>query len=79
MVKVKHLGLPNLLMGETIVPELLQYDCHASNIALAAFDILEKPEKKAEMKRRLALADEKLGSEGASARAAAEILKELSA
>jgi lipid-A-disaccharide synthase len=77
VIRVKHLAIPNLLAGETIVPELLQYACDPANVAIAAFDILENPEKAEAMRKRLEEANRKVGGAGASARAAAEILKEL--
>ena len=32
LVKVKHIGLPNLILGREIVPELIQSDCISSKI-----------------------------------------------
>ncbi len=32
VIKVKHIGLPNLLANQTIVPELIQHDATANNI-----------------------------------------------
>lgn len=41
MVKVKMALLPNILLNERIVPELLQEDCTAEKIAAAASPLLE--------------------------------------
>lgn len=33
LVKIKHIGLPNILLGRLVVPELIQHNCTAKNIA----------------------------------------------
>jgi lipid-A-disaccharide synthase len=38
-------GLPNILCGEFVVPEYLQADCTPENLAQAAYDWLQSPEK----------------------------------
>lgn len=41
LVKVDHFALPNLLAGEALVPELLQQEVTAENLAAQVFDHLE--------------------------------------
>ena len=36
-------GLPNILAGERLVPELLQHDCTPQALADAAADLFERP------------------------------------
>jgi lipid-A-disaccharide synthase len=41
LVRVPHIGLPNLTLGERAFPELLQGDAHGAAIAHATFAVLE--------------------------------------
>lgn len=45
MLKVPYVSLPNLLAGEALVPELLQHDATAENLAAGLLTILQKPER----------------------------------
>jgi len=66
-------ALVNIAAGERIVPELYMFDAKPGLIAAAALDMLRAGLD--EPRRKLAVLREKLGEPGASARAAAEILK----
>lgn len=44
MLHVDHVGLPNLLAGEEIVPELLQHDAQPDRLGAALLRYLESPE-----------------------------------
>lgn len=77
MAKIKHVGLPNLLAGKTIVPELLQNDLSAqgvADVALEAFTNSDKTEKLTEEFHRLS---QQL-RQNASLKAADAILKLIS-
>ena len=55
-----YVGLPNILCGEFVVPELLQNDATPENLASAIQDWLENPIKVAKLKERFALMHETL-------------------
>jgi len=71
MIKVKHIGLINLIAGQEIVPELIQNASSPEHIADCVMTLLTEPEKLQHMRADLLLAQERLGSPGASKRAAA--------
>ena len=75
LVKVPFLGLPNLILGRKRIPELLQYDATPEKIAEEALRILMNQDVTESMKKDLRKVSEKLGENGASQRAAEEILK----
>jgi lipid-A-disaccharide synthase len=55
-----YVGLPNILCGEFVVPELLQDDATPENLANALQDWLEHPNKVAKLKERFAQMHETL-------------------
>jgi lipid-A-disaccharide synthase len=74
IAKVKFLAMPNLLANEAVFPEFIQDDATAENISGTAMDLLNKPERRAKIKNKLAEIIESLGKPGASERAAKAIL-----
>jgi lipid-A-disaccharide synthase len=60
-----------------VVPEILQDEATPARLATAAEEILTQPARRAEMRTGLAGLRAALGSSGAAARAAAELVKEL--
>ena len=64
------LGMPNLIAGREIVPELLQRDARAERIALEAEAILTSPARAQAIRTDLAALRAALGSGGAAERAA---------
>lgn len=68
------LGLPNIIAGRRIVPELLQRDMTPGNISAEARRILSEGPVAAGMRKELALVKSSLGAPGASMRAAKSIL-----
>jgi lipid-A-disaccharide synthase len=74
LIHVRFIGLPNLVADEGIVPELIQFQATPERLAAAASAILNSPERQARM--RIALADVRgrLGTPGATERAAREVL-----
>ncbi|QWD68822.1 lipid-A-disaccharide synthase [Polynucleobacter sp. VK25] len=55
-----YVGLPNILCGEFVVPELLQNDATPENLANAVQDWIEHPAKVAKLKERFAQMHETL-------------------
>lgn len=76
LINVEHFGLINLIAGERIVKEMIQDDFTPENLTEELFRILE-PLVNAGIRLKLKEAGEKLGSGGASKRAAEAILKML--
>jgi len=74
LISVEHFGLANLVAGERIAPELLQYDFTGERLAGELLQLSE-PEHNAAVRARLRQAVARLGAGGASERAAAAILR----
>ena len=70
LVGVPWLGMPNLIAGREIVPELLQRDVCADEIVRVAGAILADPERARTMRADLAAVHAALGAPGAADRAA---------
>jgi lipid-A-disaccharide synthase len=68
-VRVPFIGLVNLVAGERVVPEIIQYDMTPENLAGEAVDILESSDRREKMIKKLREVRERLGS-GASERTA---------
>jgi lipid-A-disaccharide synthase len=68
---VPHVGMPNLIAGERIVPELVQGECTPGRIAGEARRILTDPSAAETMRRALAGVRSRLGRPGAIGRVAA--------
>jgi lipid-A-disaccharide synthase len=66
-----HIGMPNLIAGERIVPELVQDDCTPERIAAELRRILTDPGRAAAIRRSLEIVRTRLGQPGAIERAAA--------
>lgn len=73
-IRVKWIGLVNLVAGRSVVPELLQDEATGQRLYEEALRILEDPSAYAEMKRGLAQVRDALGAPGASTRAAEKVL-----
>ena len=71
---VDTVGMVNLIAGETVVPELLQDDLNPESVADAVLAILRDPERAEQTRVALNKVRERLGSPGASRRAAHAIL-----
>lgn len=74
LVKVKYLGMPNLLAGREIMPELLQENFTAEKLEHAALSFIDHPARLDETRSALAAVRRHLGTPGISDRAAKEIL-----
>lgn len=66
----EHVGMPNIIAQERIVPELLQHDATPENLAEHALRFLRDLEERARVKAALTKVRESLGAPGASARTA---------
>ena len=77
LISVEHFGLINLVAEERLAKELIQEDFTPPALSAELFRLLEAENNK-KMREKLKEAVEKLGKGGASKRAAAAILRELS-
>jgi lipid-A-disaccharide synthase len=69
-IRVKNIGLVNIIAGKTIVPELIQDQANGAHIAGEALEILTNPQRKQEIIKELAGIRARLGNPGAALRAA---------
>ncbi len=77
VIKVKYLGLCNLLQNEMVVPELLQDDCNPTELTRTLSDLLTNQEIKNRMQNRLKKIKLSLSAEQADCTIAELIQKEL--
>ena len=73
VVEIPHIGLPNIVAGRMIEPELLQDDCTPEKVAFTALEMLE-PKRYSQLQRDLQEVKEKLGESGAVKRVAELVL-----
>lgn len=73
LMRVKHLGLINLVMGREVVPELLQRRASPGRVAQIVQEFLKDSAKRKAMSQELLSVRSMLGEEGASRRAALHI------
>jgi lipid-A-disaccharide synthase len=71
---VDHIGMPNILAGKRVVPELIQSDVTPEKLAAAAEPMLSGP-LRGRVRAELGLIRERLGTPGAAARVAAIALE----
>ena len=79
MVRVRWLGLVNIIAGRTVVPELLQEDASPERLTQEAQRLLTDQQGYQRMVADLRAVRACLGDPGASRRAAAVVLKECEA
>ncbi len=70
LIRVKHIGMANLVADGPIVPELIQHEASAENIASRALLMLRDEKGLAEIRRQLRHVALSLGAPGASKRTA---------
>ncbi len=70
LVRVKHVGLVNLISGKALVPELLQNDASPGKIADTVFEMLSDVSGLERLRRELLAIKDELGGPGASERVA---------
>jgi len=73
LIKVSKIGMVNILLEDNVVPELIQKDVSEEKIYAAGKKILTDEKYYNSVKVKLNRVKDKLGSEGASARAAKQI------
>ncbi len=76
MVSVSHVGLPNLLGGGSLVPELLQDSATPQRLGAAVLDWLESPDRRAALQAEFSRIHEQLrrGADSLAAQAVLELL-----
>ena len=70
LVKVKNIGMANIIAGEEVVPELIQHDANAESIYKEGKRILSDEGLYNSIKQKLSNVKDKLGEAGASKKAA---------
>ena len=75
LINTTFVGMPNLIAGKEIAPELLQDDLNAENLAKSIVEFLNDPARLQRSRAELAEVRKKLGDANASERAAARILE----
>jgi lipid-A-disaccharide synthase len=76
VIRVKWIGLVNLVAGRTVVPELIQHEATAERLYQESCRLLNDQREYNEMKRGLLQVRQSLGGAGASFRAAQVVLAE---
>jgi lipid-A-disaccharide synthase len=71
-----YVAITNVLLGEMVVPEIIQYKIEGAQFAAKALEILDHPERARRMRARLAEIPGHLGEPGAVGRSADRILEE---
>jgi lipid-A-disaccharide synthase len=74
-VRVNTFAMANLVAGSRVVPELIQHDFTPERVAAEALDILTNPARATEMREDLRKVRVRLGTPGASDRAAQAVLE----
>lgn len=74
LVQIKNIAMANIILGENVIDELIQYDVNTENIYSKSSRILKDKERYETIKQKLGLIKEKLGGPGASKKAAELIL-----
>ncbi|MFA5089977.1 MAG: lipid-A-disaccharide synthase [Candidatus Omnitrophota bacterium] len=73
-VKVPYIGMVNIVAGENIIPEFIQFKANPAKIAEEALNILNNPDRLRQIKEGLFKVKASLGENGAGLRAAKIIL-----
>ncbi len=74
VINIPNIGLPNIVAGKQILPELLQEDFTPARLAAAAMELLQ-PERRQQLQADLDYMKRRLGEPGAVGRVAELILK----
>lgn len=70
LAKINNIAMANIIVGETVLPELIQDEVNEYKIFAEADKILNSDSLYTEIKEKLSIIKEKLGNPGASKRAA---------
>ena len=74
VINIPNIGLPNIVAGRQILPELLQEDFTPEKLAATAVELLQ-PERRTQLVADLAFMKQRLGEPGAVGRVAQLILR----
>ena len=77
VVKVKYLGMPNVLAGREVVPEFIQHRAKPEAVAKAVWQLIENTDARAQMISEFDTIVGKLGEGEASEKAAGAIIEEI--
>jgi lipid-A-disaccharide synthase len=77
LIRVDHLGMPNILAGREIVPEFIQHEALPDRIADSVWKLYSDPSRRATMVSEMDRVVKLLGGRGAGGRAAEAVLQEL--
>jgi lipid-A-disaccharide synthase len=77
LINVPFVGMPNLIAGREIAPELLQYDLNPERLAKQITEMLDDPDRLSRLRADLTEVRKALGAANASERAARRILEML--
>jgi lipid-A-disaccharide synthase len=75
LINVPFVGMPNLIAGREIAPELLQDDMNPGNLAKQITEMLDDPDRLLRLRADLAVVRDALGAANASERAARRIFE----
>jgi len=75
LIKIPYIGLVNVVAGQKIIPELVQFDATPKKLAAACMHLLEDPQAREKIQAELYAVKNTLGIPGATQRAAQEIIK----
>ncbi len=73
LVKIKHIGIVNILAGREVIEEFIQADAEPAAVSRSLKGFLESPEKRDALREQLAETASKLGGSGAHERAATAV------
>ena len=74
VVRIKHIGIVNVLAGKEVVKELVQGLCSPDQVAATLVELLTDPPKREALQKELSAVVATLGEPGAYARAASYVL-----
>ena len=77
LIRVDHLGMPNILAGREIIPEFIQHEAEPERIADAVWQLYSNRWARTAMVRDMDRVTESLSKTGMGQRAADVVLREL--
>ena len=77
LIRVDHLGMPNILAGREIIPEFIQHEAVPERIAESVWELYHNPVRRSEMVGAMTRVAQLLGKTGGGRRAAEAVMREL--
>ncbi len=77
LIRVDHLGMPNILAGKEIIPEFIQHEALPVRIADSVWNLYSDPSRRATMVSEMGQVINFLGEKRAGRRAAEAVIREL--